>query len=63
MKKVAASSIRIVVMLFAVATIAEAQPTKVPKIGWLGIGTALQTPGSRNSGAHSATLAMLRAKI
>ena len=40
MKKVAASSIRIVVMLFAVATIAEAQPTKVPKIGWLGIGTA-----------------------
>jgi len=26
-------------MLFAVATIAEAQPTKVPKIGWLGIGT------------------------
>jgi ABC-type uncharacterized transport system substrate-binding protein len=40
MKKRAASSILVVVMLLAVATIAEAQPTKVPKIGWLGIGTA-----------------------
>ena len=41
MKRVAASSILVAVMLLAVAAIAEAQqPTKVPKIGWLGIGTA-----------------------
>jgi len=40
MKKAAVPSILIAAILLAVATIAEAQPTKVPKIGWLGIGTA-----------------------
>ena len=40
MKKAAVPSILIAAILVAVATIAEAQPTKVPKIGWLGIGTA-----------------------
>ena len=40
MKKAAVPSILIAAMLLAVATIAEAQPTTIPKIGWLGIGTA-----------------------
>src|SRR5688572_31897935 len=41
MKRAAASSMLVSVMLLVVAGIAEAQqPTKVFKIGWLGIGTA-----------------------
>ena len=40
MKKAAVPSILIAAILFAVATLAEAQPTKVPKIGWLGTCTA-----------------------
>jgi putative ABC transport system substrate-binding protein len=41
MKRAAASSILVSVMLLVVAGIAEAQqPTKVFRIGWLGIGTA-----------------------
>jgi putative ABC transport system substrate-binding protein len=41
MKRAAASSILVSVMLLVVAGITEAQqPTKVSKIGWLGIGTA-----------------------
>ena len=40
MKRAAASSIVVLVMLLFVVGIAEAQqPTKVSKIGWLGIGT------------------------
>jgi putative ABC transport system substrate-binding protein len=40
MKRAASSAILVSGMLLAVVVIGEAQPTKVSKIGWLGIGTA-----------------------
>ena len=62
MKKVGWSSILVAVMLLAVVVIAEAQQTKLPKIGWLAVRPASAASVSSPSSGSSTDWVMSKEK-